>query len=317
MRGLYFDGKELKYREDLPIPKREGEALIKIIYAGICNTDKEILKGYHNFSGIPGHEFVGIVEDAPTKELIGKRVVGEINVGCGKCSYCASGLERHCPYRTVLGILERDGVFAEYTTLPEKNLHILPEGISDIEGVFVEPIAAAFEIPEMVHLEPNEDLLIFGDGKLGLLIAQVMKLYMRHVVLIGKHKEKLKLAEEWGIEGVLLQDVEKIGRFKYVVEATGTQSGFKEAIAHIRPRGYLILKSTTASGAELNLSPVVVNEIHIIGTRCGPFPPAIRALSNRWIKVTDMISEIFPLNRYKEAFLRNNEKNTIKVIFEI
>ncbi len=317
MHGLYFDGKKLTYREDLSIPHREGEALIKIIYAGICNTDKEILRGYHNFSGIPGHEFVGIVEDAPDKGLIGKRVVGEINVGCGKCSYCASGLDRHCPYRTVLGIMGRDGVFAEYTTLPEKNLHILPDGISDIEGVFVEPLAAAFEIPEMIHIEPNEDLLIFGDGKLGLLIAQVMKLYVRRVVLIGKHSAKLKLANEWGIEGISLQDVEKIGKFKYVVEATGTQSGFKEAVRHTMPRGYLILKSTTASGTELNLSPVVVDEIHIVGTRCGPFPPAIKALSEGWVDVTGMVSEIFPLDKYKEAFSKNNEKNTIKVIFEI
>ncbi len=317
MKGLWFDGKGLTYRKDLPMPSNKDETLIKVLYAGICNTDKEILRGYHNFKGIPGHEFVGIVEDARTKELIGKRVIGEINVGCGKCRYCASGLERHCPHRTVLGILNRNGVFSEYTTLPEKNLFVLPPEIEDIEGTFIEPLAAAFEIPEMVHIEPNEEVLIFGDGKLGLLISQVMNLYVKKVYLVGKHKEKLELAEKWGIEPILLSSAPKLGKFKYVIEATGTQSGFSHAIAHTIPRGYLILKSTTASGAELNLSPIVVNEIQVIGTRCGPFPPAIKALKEKKIDVKEMISGIYNLENYKEAFSRNNDKNSIKVIFEI
>ncbi len=317
MKGLWFDGERIIYREDLPVPKREDEALIKVLYAGICNTDKEITKGYHNFKGILGHEFVGIVEDSPNKELVGKRVVGEINVGCGKCSYCLSGLKRHCPHRTVLGILKRDGVFAQYTTLPPENLHILPKGVSDVEGVFVEPLAAAFEIPEMVHIEPDKEVLIFGDGKLGLLIAQTMKLYAKRVVLVGKHRKKLALAERWGIEGIEISDARKLGRFPYVVEATGTQSGFECAVSHTLPRGYLILKSTTAKGASLNLSPVVVDEISVVGTRCGPFEPAISALREGWVRVDEMVSGIYPLEAYREAFVKNDESDTIKVIFEI
>ncbi len=317
MRGLWFDGEKVIYREDLPLPRKEGEALIRILYAGICNTDKEIVRGYHNFQGVLGHEFVGVVEDAPDNKLVGKRVVGEINVGCGKCKYCLSGLERHCPSRTVLGILKRDGVFAEYTTLPPANLHILPHEIEDVEGVFAEPLAAAFEIPEMVHIEPNEEVLIFGDGKLGLLISQVMKLYAKRVILVGKHKNKLELARRWEVEGIELSDAEGLGKFPYVIEATGTQSGFEMAVSHTLPRGHLILKSTTAKGATLNLSPVVVDEISVVGTRCGPFEPAINALKRGLVDVKEMITGIYPLERYREAFSKNDEKESIKIIFEI
>ncbi len=317
MYGLYFDGKSLTYREDLEKPYKKGEALIKILYAGICNTDKEILKGYHNFKGIPGHEFVGIVEDASSKELVGKRIVGEINVGCGKCAYCLSGLERHCPNRTVLGILGRDGVFAEYTTLPEKNLYVLPDEIEDIEAPFIEPLASAFEIPEMVHIEPNEEVIIFGDGKLGLLISQVMRYYAKRVILVGKHREKLALAKKWGINTYHLDEVDKLKRARYVIEATGTQLGFDYATRYVVPRGYLILKSTTAQGASLNLSPVVVDEIRVIGTRCGPFTPAITALAEKRVNVKDMVTAIYPLKEYKEAFSRNDKRNSIKIIFEI
>lgn len=317
MYGLYFDGQKLSYREDLEKPKRKDEALIKVLYAGICNTDKEIFKGYHSFKGIPGHEFIGIVEHAPSKELIGKKVVGEINIGCGKCEYCLKGLERHCPHRTVLGILKRNGVFAEYTTLPEKNLYIIPPDIKDLEAVFIEPLASSFEIAEMVHLEPDEEILIFGDGKLGLLISQVMKYYTKEVILVGKHPEKLSLANKWGIKTFHLDQIHNIGKFKYVVEATGTQNGFLSAVSHVKPRGYLILKSTTAQGTLLNLSPIVVDEIHLIGTRCGPFKPAIEALKKKYIDVKDMISEIYPLKEYEKAFLKNDDKSSVKILFRI
>ncbi|MFQ6114728.1 MAG: alcohol dehydrogenase catalytic domain-containing protein, partial [bacterium] len=242
VKALYLKD-SLKLKEiELPIPKK-NEALIKLLMAGICNTDLEIVKGYMGFEGVLGHEFVGLVEQASGQKWIGKRVCGEINLGCGQCSYCQQSLSRHCPDRTVLGILDKDGAFAEYVTLPIENLHFIPDSIADKYAVFVEPLAAALEILEQVHLEPSDKVAVVGDGKLGLLICQVLRLTGCRLFLIGKHNRKLSLAKSWGVKALLPEQLAD-GKFDIVVEASGSPSGFSTAMNLVRPRGTVVLKST-------------------------------------------------------------------------
>ncbi|MDQ3061953.1 MAG: alcohol dehydrogenase catalytic domain-containing protein, partial [Acidobacteriota bacterium] len=245
MKALRFENNQLNLAE-IPKPGRESEAVVRVLKSGICNTDVEIVKGYANFQGTIGHEFVGTVEEAKdAPNLIGKRVVGEINAGCGKCELCLEGDSRHCPQRTVLGIVGRDGAHAEFLTLPIGNLFEVPRNISDVRAVFVEPLAAAFGITEQVEIFPEMRLAVVGDGKLGNLCAQSLALESRNVFLIGKHKEKLNLVEKRNIETVLLKNAKKLNKsFETVVEASGSESGFNLALDLLKPRGKLVLKST-------------------------------------------------------------------------
>jgi threonine dehydrogenase-like Zn-dependent dehydrogenase len=319
MKALRFLDNRLKLAE-IPPPGDESETLIRVTKSGICNTDLEIVRGYAGFSGTIGHEFVGVVErsfDAP--ELIGKRVVGEINAGCGICDLCRKGDARHCPNRTVLGIHGRDGAHAEFVSLPGVNLLEVPANVSDNQAIFTEPLAAAYGITEQVEILPETRVAVIGDGKLGLLCAMSLALKSANVVLIGKHKEKLRVAESRNIEGVLLRDaVPNLNRaFDVAVEASGSESGFATALDLLKPRGKLILKSTFQGTTSLEMWRVVVDEISIVGSRCGRFAPALELLASGKIDVESMISEEFPLANGIEAMQKASEKGVMKVVLSM
>lgn len=319
MRAVVFDnGLKLDKNYAKPSP-RKGEALIKVNTIGICNTDYEITKGYMGYKGVLGHEFTGVVEEinADDKSLLNKRVVGEINCGCGECEWCNQGLERHCPNRSTLGIWQREGCFAEYVCLPVKNLLEIPENVTDEEAVFTEPLAAALEILEQIHIPPYKKVAVLGDGKLGLMIALALNAAGLDLVLIGKHENKLEIAKNQGVKTKLLSDVEIKKEYDFVVEATGSISGFETSLALTKPRGTLILKSTIAASKEFNFAPVVVDEITIVGSRCGQFAPALRLLESGRIDVKPLISDVFELDEAIEAFERNKEKSSIKVIVKV
>lgn len=332
MRALVYNGTELSlvqnYLQPTPV---EGEALIRVLLVGICNTDLEITRGYMAFKGVLGHEFVGVVEEiygkqGPEKQhnLLGRRVVGEINAACHRadCAYCSRGMPTHCPNRTTLGIDKRDGAFADYVMLPIENLHLVPDNVSDEEAVFVEPLAANFEMLEQVHLKPTDRVLVLGDGKMGQLAAQVLALTGCDLTMIGKHREKLALVERLGIPTRSLNDIDSFSgkrgsRVDVVVEGTGSAIGLELALRLVRPRGTIILKSTVADKATLNLSPIVVDEIRIQGSRCGPFPPALRALSRGSIDVKSLISVTYSLNNGVQAFEKAAENGVLKVLLKV
>jgi threonine dehydrogenase-like Zn-dependent dehydrogenase len=318
MKALRFENNVLNLAE-INQPNREDEALVRVLKSGICNTDLEIVKGYANFQGTIGHEFVGVVEEAKDAEhLIGKRVVGEINAGCGVCDLCKKGDSRHCPNRTVLGIVGRDGAHAEFLTLPSQNLLELPFDVTNEQAVFIEPLAAAFGITEQVEILPETRVGIIGDGKLGNLCAQSLALKSENVFLIGKHKEKLSLVRKRNIEGVLLEDTKKLPKdFDVVVEASGSESGFNLALDLLKPRGKLVLKSTFQGVANWQAWRVVVDEITIVGSRCGRFAPALELLKNKSVDVENLISEEFLLNDGLRAIERAEQKGVMKVMLSI
>ncbi|TKJ39152.1 alcohol dehydrogenase [candidate division LCP-89 bacterium B3_LCP] len=301
-----------------PVPGK-GEALIKVRMAGICRTDQELAKGYMSFEGIPGHEFTGVVVDlhksiaVDYKHLNGKRVVGEINCGCGDCQWCNEGLDGHCPDRTVLGIKGKDGAFAQYLTLPAKNLHTVPDEMDDRTAVFAEPLAAALEIFQQVQIKPSHRILVIGDGKLGILIAKVLQLAGCDVTCLGKCKNKLDLLGGWGVQAV---DCDKFQPefFDMVVEASGNPEGFSTALNSLKPRGTLILKSTYHGAMNLDASPLVINEINLIGSRCGPFEPALRLLEKDLIPVKDLVTEIYSFDLSEQAFAHAAEPETLKIL---
>jgi len=318
MKAIIFDG-ELKFVNDYPVPEPgKGEALVKVDLAGICNTDLEIIKGYMNFRGIIGHEFVGVVEGlaGDNHHFMGKRVVGEINCGCGVCEYCRGGLKRHCPARTTLGIEGRNGALAEYLLLPVDNLFEVPESVKNEEAVFTEPLAAAYEILEQVHVKPNDRVLVMGDGKLGLLIALVLHWSQAKVVLAGKHEKKLAIVRDQGVPTMALKELVVKKVFDIVVEATGSSEGLETAFHYVKPRGVIVLKTTVAEGTNTNLAPIVVDEIHVVGSRCGPFEPALRSLSEKCIRLGPLISGIFSFSRAAEAFEKAKEKDSLKVLID-
>jgi len=327
MRALIFDGKGLNYKTKYPVPVyRRNEALIRVTHAGICNTDIEITKGYMGFHGILGHEFVGVVERCGEKGFIGKRVTGEINIGCGRCSYCKMGIQNHCPSRSVLGISNRDGVFAEYTTIPIKNLHMIPECISDEEAVFIEPLAAAFEILQQVDIMPNHKVCVLGDGKLGLLVSQILFSTGCNLIVVGKHEKNLSIVKKMGIKTELnssFYDPFSLSRrgvekdFDIVIDCTGSSTGIEKALQIVKPRGKIIMKTTVAKQRMIDLNHLVVNEIAIIGSRCGPFPQAINALEEKKVAVKPLISKIFPLEEGLKAFKSASAKGILKVILRI
>lgn len=315
MKALRFENNLLSLR-DAEVPAVETEALIRVTKSGICNTDLEIVRGYAGFSGTIGHEFVGVVESAPTAPAwVGRRVVGEINAGCGNCEKCAVGDPRHCARRTVLGIHSRDGAHAEFVSLPIENLLEVPAEVSDDQAVFAEPLAAALAITEQVSIEPKTRIAVIGDGKLGLLCAFALARKSEKVTLFGKHREKLELAEKRGIEtlNVVSGDYER-SSFDLVVEASGSESGLGSAIDIVRPRGKIVLKSTFSGPANVELWRVVVDEISIIGSRCGRFEPALETLRKGEIEVRDMITDEFALSDGVAAMRRAAEKGVLKVL---
>ena len=321
MKALVFD-KELKLVDDYkkPVPK-EGEALVRVTLAGICNTDYEITKGYMGYVGILGHEAVGIVEDVNSddKSLVGKRVVPEISYGCKdpNCEWCAKHNYRHCPNRHTLGIWHKDGVFAQYFTMPVEVLFEVPDNVADEQAVFTEPLAAALEINEQLHIKPMDKVVVLGDGKLGLITAIALNAQNLNVTLVGKHQNKLDIARAQGVKTSLLNDfkIEKI--YDVVVEATGSVNGFETSLALTKPRGVLVLKSTVATGKELNLAPIVIDEITVLGSRCGQFPPALRLLKSGKIDLTPLISATYEMDNAIEAFEKNKEKDILKVLLKI
>ena len=317
MAGVYREG-QFKLVRDYPVPAaKEGEALIKVLWAGICATDLEIFKGYMQFEGVPGHEFVGKVVRTSAARLADRRVVGAINCVCGKCDMCASGLSNHCRERTVLGISGRDGAFAEYLVLPEANLQVLDEKISNEQGVFVEPLAAALQIVKQVPIDKRWKIAVLGDGRLGLLAAQVLANLNKSVLLVGKHPGKLLVADKKGIRVSLANEVLPKNDYDLVVECTGSASGLVLAGEMVRPRGTVILKSTYVGKAECDLSQLVVNEVTLIGSRCGTLGEAIEALKSGQVDVSGMISRVFSLDKICEAMEFAGEPGVIKVLVKI
>lgn len=315
MKALRFTGGKLRL-EEVGRPTVAGEALVRVNSSGICNTDIEIVRGYAGFEGTIGHEFVGVVEESTDRpELIGKRVVGEINAGCGNCEKCLGGDPRHCAERTVLGIKGRDGAHAEYLTLPAGNLLEVPAGVSDEQAVFVEPLAAALGITEQVDIGPETSVAVIGDGKLGLLCAFAMSLRTQNLIIVGKHEEKLELAEARDIEAVWLPTIGKFEPvFDVVIEASGSESGFATALDMVRPRGKIVLKSTFSGKPQWEAWRVVVDEITILGSRCGRFEGALKLLENGSIDLSDMISSVMPLARGVEAISEAQKKGVMKIL---
>jgi threonine dehydrogenase-like Zn-dependent dehydrogenase len=314
MRALVWDGRELRVG-DRPVPRPGREkALVRVALAGVCNTDLEIVRGYLGFRGVLGHEFVGTVEEGP-EPWLGQRVVGEINFGCGACTTCERGLRRHCPSRTVMGIAGADGACAERVEVPVANLHRVPDGVSDEAAVFTEPLAAAFEILEQVRVEPGGRCVVLGDGKLGLLAAQVLARAGARVLAVGKHPAKLAILARRGIETARLADF-RAGGADLVVEATGKAEGFALALAALRPRGTLVLKSTVAESPRLDLAPLVIHEVSVVGSRCGPFPPALAALERDAIEVRALVADRVPLARADEALRRAAQPGVLKVLVD-
>lgn len=322
MKAVVFNDKEglvLKTDYTKPVPQK-GEALIKVSMAGICNTDAEIIKGYMGYSGVLGHEFVGVVEEVndADKSWIGKRVVAEISYGCDNpdCPWCAVKNYRHCPDRHTIGIWRKDGCFAEYITLPTNILFEVPENVPDEQAVFVEPLAAACEITEQLHIEPTHKVVVLGDGKLGLTTALTLNAQNLDVTLVGKHQNKLDIAKAQGVKTMLLDELKVSNNFDVVVEATGSVSGFETSLNLVKPRGILVLKSTIATGKELNLAPIVINEITVLGSRCGQFGPALRLLKNNRIDFKPFISKIYSIDEAINGFEANKAKDSIKIILK-
>ncbi|MEW6367929.1 MAG: alcohol dehydrogenase catalytic domain-containing protein [Acidobacteriota bacterium] len=317
MRALYFDG-TLSLQEDYTTPApAAGEALVRMVLSGVCNTDLEITRGYLSFRGVPGHEFVGIVERADdSPELLGQRVVGEINAACGQCHACAAGRPTHCPNRTTLGIAGRDGSFAEYLCLPVRNLHRVPDRVSDESAVFVEPLAAACEITEALQVRPTDSVVVLGDGKLGLLCAQVLQLTGCDLLAIGHHSASLALLGQRGIRTALADTGEARVTADIVVEATGEPEGYEAARRIVRPRGTIVLKSTYHGAIEANLTMVVVDEVTLVGSRCGPFAPALRLLSQNLVEVTPLVHARYRLANGAEALRHAEQNGVLKVLIE-
>ncbi len=313
MRALVYDG-QLRFVNDYPAPVLvAGEALVRVELAGICNTDLEITRGYMGFHGVLGHEFVGVVESCPDPAWIGQRVVGEINCYCGTCPTCLAGNPTHCPQRTTLGIGGRDGALADYCVLPVRNLHQVPGNVPDEDAVFTEPLAAALEILEQVHIRPTQSVVVLGDGKLGLLVAQVLRLSGCALLVVGRHRDKLAILEHQGIP-IRLASEDTRETADVVIDCTGQAEGFAMARAMVRPRGTLVLKSTFHGLNEVSLTSIVVDEVTLVGSRCGPFAPALRLLAMSLVDVRSLITATYSLEQSPAAFERAQARGALKVL---
>lgn len=315
MQALCLDSAGARLRECAAPVAGAGEALVRVRMAGICNTDLEIAKGYMGFRGVLGHELCGEVVAHPDRAAVGQRVAGEINLACGACSMCARGLGRHCPTRSVLGILGKDGCFAELVTLPVVNLHPLPPALPDELACFVEPAAAAFEIAEQVDLSAHAHAVVLGDGKLGLLVAQVLAAAGCEPIVVGHHARKLALARSLGICTRSLDEL-PAKQCDLVVEATGSPEGMRAAIALTRPRGTIVLKSTYHGVLALDAAPLVIDELTLVGSRCGPFAPAIAALVSGAVDPRGLIDDVLPLARAEQALARAAEPGALKILLD-
>jgi alcohol dehydrogenase len=314
MLAVHLENGSVTTRE-VSLPHRlPGYALLRLLVGGICNTDLELQRGYYEFAGTPGHEFVAEVVEADTPSLAGKHVVGEINLACAHCEWCRKGLGRHCPNRTVLGIARHPGAFAEFLTLPERNLHVLAGGIPLERAVFTEPLAAACEILEQISIPPGETVAVLGDGKLGLLVAMVLNAHGVKVDLFGRHPEKLRIAAATGVATELASSKLPTARYGWVVEATGNAEGLRTAAAMARPRGTVILKSTVHGAVALDTAPIIVNEITLVGSRCGRFEAALPLLGDRRIRLEEMIADRFPLEDAAQAFELAARPGVLKVL---
>src|SRR5665213_1516683 len=318
MLSVHLESGRVEVRRQ-PLPRLpQGFARIRLLAAGICSTDLELQRGYYGFSGTPGHEFVGgvVAVSGDGADWIGRRVAGEINLACGHCDWCRRGLGRHCPTRTVLGIVKHPGAFREFLTLPIRNLHAVPPSVTTEQAVFVEPLAAACEILDQVKLARGERVAVLGDGKLGLLIAQVLLAHGAQVELFGRHRAKLKIAEGAGASIELLRGVQHklpSKAYRWVVDATGSSAGLRAAVSMCELRGTVILKSTVHGLVELDTAPVIVDEITLMGSRCGRFGPALRLLKSGRVNVNDLISDEFPLHQAPAAFAAAATKGALKV----
>src|SRR6266496_1315133 len=314
MNALWLQDNKLSLR-DVAQPRKSNEALIKIRKAGICSTDLELVKGYYPYTGVIGHEFVGEVMEANDVSWIGQRVVGEINVVCGQCEQCLNGRPTHCENRTVLGIVNRDGTFAEFTQLPITNLHRVPASVPDEMAVFTEPLAAALEIQEQIQIKPTDRVLLIGAGRLGQLIAQTLALTGCDLRVVARHTQQQDLLKRRGIRIIAEEEIQP-WRWDIVVEATGSPSGFSLARGAIRPRGTMVLKSTYKGEMGVNFSSIVVDEINLIGSRCGPFDPALRLMESKQVDPTVLIANEFRLNDALKAFEHAAESGVLKVLVE-
>lgn len=316
MRGLWLEEGDVRLRRDLPVPEPvDGEARIRVLAAGICNTDLELIRGYYPFAGVLGHEFVGVVDAGPP-ELVGARVVGEINAVCRRCGECRAGRPNHCVDRTVLGIADRDGAFAEFLTLPVENLHRVPDSVPDEVATFTEPLAAALRVREQVPVAPKDRVLVVGGGKLGLLVARTLALTGCELTVVDRHPENLALLADGRIRTVVDGEDPEPERCSYdlAVEATGDAGGFATALRALRPRGTLVMKSTYAGELSLDASGLVVDEVTLVGSRCGPFPPALRLLEDGELDPRPMIHGRYPLAEAEDALDRARERGVLKVL---
>ena len=314
MQALWLENQSLSLR-DIPRPDKPGEALIKVRLSGICGTDVELLRGYYPFTGVIGHEFVGEVVETPEQDWIGKRVVGEINAVCGECEQCRHGRPTHCENRTVLGIANRDGVHAEYFTLPLANLHLVPAALPDEAAVFTEPLAAALEIQEQVHIRPTDRVLLVGAGRLGQLIAQTLAFTGADLRVVARHPHQQAILQGRKIR-LISDEAIQSRKWDVVIEATGSASGFDLARRALRPRGTLVLKSTYRGEMSLNWSPFVVDEITIVGSRCGPFAPALRLLERGEVDPAVLIAGRYPLSKAVEAMQAAQKPGMLKILLE-
>jgi threonine dehydrogenase-like Zn-dependent dehydrogenase len=316
MKALHLEnGKVSAWETDIP-SRPENFSLLRLLVGGICNTDLELRRGYYGFAGTPGHEFVAEVVESDRADLIGKRVVGEINLACTHCEWCRKGWGRHCPNRTVLGIVNQPGAFAEYFVLPDRNLHVLPDSVPVERAVFTEPLAAACEILDQVAIPPGEPVAVLGDGKLGLLIAQALAAYGYPVRLFGRHWRKLRIAASAGVQTELIEGNLPTAEFGWVVDATGNPDGLRAAASMTRPRGTVLMKSTMHDAVSLDMAPVIVNEITLVGSRCGRFEVALPLIEHALIRLEDMITARYPLRDGPAAFARSEERGALKVLLD-
>jgi threonine dehydrogenase-like Zn-dependent dehydrogenase len=316
MRAVVLDADRLSQRSDYPTPTPgDDEVLVRVTRAGVCETDLQLIKGYMGFRGVLGHEFVGVAEAGPFK---GRRVVGEINCSCGDCSTCRAGRRSHCPNRSVLGILNHDGAFADYIVVPQRNLHVVPDSIVDDVAVFTEPVAAAFQIPDQVYLDHDMQVVVLGDGRLGNLCAQVLAGITAHVTVVGKHPEKLAILRgRRGIATKLLKDVEPDRAADLVVDCTGSPTGLPTALTLVRPRGTIVMKTTVAGEQTMAWAPIVIDEVTIVGSRCGPFDRALMAFESGEIEVLPLISARYDLSQGVDAIEHARSKPVLKVLLDV
>jgi threonine dehydrogenase-like Zn-dependent dehydrogenase len=310
---LETDDVQLDMVRSAPAPAAE-EVLVRVTRAGVCETDLQLIKGYMGFRGVLGHEFVGVAESGP---LAGQRVVGEINCACWQCDTCRSGFPTHCPNRTVLGILNHDGAFADLIAVPQRNLHRVPDAIPDDIAVFTEPVAAAFQIPAQIEIAGSERIVVLGDGRLGNLCAQVLASMADEVLVIGKHREKLALLDAMGLKTALLSDDLPQRSFDIVVDCTGSESGLPAALKLVRPRGTIVLKTTVAGTQTLAWAPFVIDEVTLVGSRCGPFDRALNALEHGLVDVEPLITDRFSLSDGLKALQKAQQKGVLKVLIEM